>query len=259
MTFLHEFRPFAINHMTPSFDSPTGFVGLRIGKETSRPVTDYGMRYDGQYWHYIDKWLWALQRAGRGEEAIAIAQTCFPYFFDSGGNGMRWELSVDATPAPGLERVYGSNSDTLSALIVFKLLQGDDGSIMKKEIGMLQDALHGYKFRMTDDPLGFGLDLMFDQFIHGHPMQSALKPLSSRALHASHMSLPFRLYGAMIGARIAGWESAKVSALEEQAVAYEARVASREDHSSINRVMLAMCLLCPGALGRRKNDPMVKI
>jgi hypothetical protein len=130
---------------------------------------------------------------------------------------------------------------------------------MKKEIGMLQDALHGYKFRMTDDPLGFGLDLMFDQFIHGHPMQSALKPLSSRALHASHMSLPFRLYGAMIGARIAGWESAKVSALEEQAVAYEARVASREDHSSINRVMLAMCLLCPGALGRRKNDPMVKI
>jgi hypothetical protein len=49
---------------------------------------------------------------------------------------------------------------------------------------MLQDALHGYKFRMTDDPLGFGLDLMFDQFIHGHPMQSALKPLSSRALHA---------------------------------------------------------------------------
>ena len=69
--------------MTPSFDSPTGFVGLRIGKETSRPVTDYGMRYDGQHWHYIDKWLWALQRAGRGEEAIAIAQTCFPYFFDS--------------------------------------------------------------------------------------------------------------------------------------------------------------------------------
>ena len=32
---------------------------------------------------------------------------------------MRWKLSVDATPAPGLERVYGSNSDTLSALIVF--------------------------------------------------------------------------------------------------------------------------------------------
>ena len=124
-----------------------------------------------------------------------------------------------------------------------------------------QDALCAWLqiSRLTDDPLGFGLDLMFDQFIHGSPMQSALKPLSSRALHASHMSLPFRLYGAMIGARIAGWESAKVSALEEQAVAYEARVAGREEHSSINRVMLAMCLLCPGALGRRTNDPMVKI
>jgi hypothetical protein len=245
--------------MKPSSDSPTGFVGLRIGKEISRPVTDYGMRYDGQYWHYIDKWLWALQRAGHDEEAIAIARTCFPHFFDSRGKGMRWKLSVDATPAPGLEHVYGSNSDTLSALIVFCILQGDDGAILKEEIGMLQNALGGYKFRVTDDPLGFGLDLMWDQFLHGSPMQSALKPLASRALDPSHMSLPFRLYGAMIGARIAGWENQKVDALEEQALAYEARVAGHEKHSSINRVMLAMCLLCPGTLGRRTNDPMVKI
>lgn len=65
-------------------------------QEETRKVTDYGMHYDGQYWHYIDKWLFALARTNHIEDGIRIAKSCFPYFFSSGryGGGIRWKLSV---------------------------------------------------------------------------------------------------------------------------------------------------------------------
>ena len=67
-----------------------------VMQEETRKVTDYGMHYDGQYWHYIDKWLFALARTNHIEDGIRIAKSCFPYFFSSGkyGGGIRWKLSV---------------------------------------------------------------------------------------------------------------------------------------------------------------------
>ncbi len=35
--------------------TPHGYVGLRIGKERARRVSDAGMSYDGMYAHYLDK------------------------------------------------------------------------------------------------------------------------------------------------------------------------------------------------------------
>jgi hypothetical protein len=251
-------------------ESPTGFVGLRIGKVQSRQVTDYGMQYDGQYWHYVDKWLLALARAGHASEGIAIAKSCFPYFFDKGqqGNGwdggIRWKLSVDATAPASLQRAHASD-DTLVALIVYSILEKerkpDDASLVD-EIGMLRNALQFYRPRVTDDPLGWGLEAMFDQFLQGHPRQQALASLQARALHPSHLSLPFRLYGAMIGARLVGDKvtpSKAVDELIELSLKHEECVQGYEEHSTINRVMLAMCLLCPGALGRRPNDPLLHL
>ena len=78
--------------------SPTGYVGLRIGKVETKKVTDYGMEYDGQYFHYIDKWLLALARTNHVEEGIRISKSIFPYFFSdsrySEVGGIRWKLSV---------------------------------------------------------------------------------------------------------------------------------------------------------------------
>lgn len=260
------------DHMTKDASSPTGYVGLRIGKVDSRRVTDYGMSYDGQYWHYVDKWLLALARSGHVSEGIQIAKSCFPYFFDDGGDGtgwgggIRWKLSVDASAPPSLQRARASD-DTLVALIVFSILEAhrvpSDASL-KDEINQLNVALQGYRPRVTDDPLGWGLEAMYDQYIKGHPRQAALKEHQPYALHSSHLSLPFRLYGAMIGARIAGESVAsqqKVDQLVSLSLRHEARAAASgmEEHSSINRVMLAMCLLCPGALGIQPSDPLVTI
>ena len=247
----------AENAMHKDPRSPTGYMGLRIGKVNSRRVTDAGMEFDGQYWHYVDKWLFALERAGRSDDAIKIAKSCFPYFFDSSrGGGIRWKLSVDGTPPSGLEHAY-ANQDTLSALVVFSVL-GKHNKDLAEEISMLRNALDGYRPRVTTDPLGWGLEAFYNQFLQDHPMSDALESLQARALDPSHLSLPFRLYGAMIGARIAGIATQKVDSLEQMSLAHEARVAGREEHSCINRVMLAMCLLSPGALCRRHDDPLVK-
>lgn len=260
------------DRMTKDDASPTGHVGLRIGKLYSRKVTDYGMTFDGQYWHYVDKWLLALARSGHVSEGIQIAKSCFPYFFDACADGtgwaggIRWKLNVDASAPPSLERARASD-DTLVALIVFSILQAhrapSDASL-EEEIKLLKVALQGYRPRVTDDPLGWGLEAMYDQFLKGRPRQPALKSLQSSALHPSHLSLPFRLYGAMIGARIAGETVApqhKVDELVELSLQHEARAAASgsEEHSSINRVMLAMCMLCPGALGKQPNDPVISI
>jgi hypothetical protein len=252
--------------MRPDPQSPTGYVGLRIGKVQSRKTTDYGMSYDGQYWHYIDKWLFALARAGRIQEGIAIAKSCFPFFFDSAhGGGIRWKLSVDATPAPGQENAYVGD-DTLMALIVFELLQAnrqasqdDPDASLSKEIRLLQNAVAGYRPRVTDDPLGWGLENIFDQFLEGNPRRQALAQLQSSALHPSHLSLPFRLYGAMIGSKVSGIGNHRLDDLIQRSLQYEEQVAGNEEHSTINRVMLAMCLLSPGVLGRRDTDPLIQL
>lgn len=265
---------------TTGFSSPTGLVGLRIGKVDTKLVTDYGMRYDGQYWHYIDKWLLALTRLGRIEDGVRIAKTVFPYFFFDGsighdGGGIRWKLSVDATPPPELRQTQ-ANEDTLSALIVYSILENarcrtietSNGASavtsLEPEIQKLRQALQFYKPRVTDDPLGWGLEAFYDQFLRGHPRQQALSSLSMQALHPSHLSLPFRLYGAIIGARLAGPALASpdiVDRLVELSLQHQAQALAggHEEHSSINRVMLAMCLLCPGALARKRDDPVLNV
>lgn len=244
---------------------PTGYIGLRIGKAETRKVTDYGMRYDGQYWHYVDKWLLALARAGRIREGISIAKSVFPYFFDAGprgdgrNGGIRWKLSVDSTSPPELQRAYASD-DALVALIVFSILENEpastpsssksdedtaSGSIpsLAGEIQLLRNALESYKPRVTDDPLGWGLEAIYDQFLEGRPRQRALHSLHGSALHPSHLSLPFRMYGAMIGARVASSGGAMlapsddVDRLVEMSLEREAKAmaSGREEHSSINR------------------------
>eukprot|EP00429_Kryptoperidinium_foliaceum_P076970 CAMPEP_0176227788 /NCGR_PEP_ID=MMETSP0121_2-20121125/22941_1 /TAXON_ID=160619 /ORGANISM="Kryptoperidinium foliaceum, Strain CCMP 1326" /LENGTH=253 /DNA_ID=CAMNT_0017567065 /DNA_START=14 /DNA_END=774 /DNA_ORIENTATION=- len=247
--------------------SPTGYVGLRIGKVAARRVTDPGMTYDGQYWHYIDKWLLALARAGRAGEAARIAKSCFPHFFDAVGGGVRWKLSADATAPPGLLRAIPSE-DALSALVVLSLLEAHreaEAPSLADEVAQLRACLAEFRPRVTDDALGWGLEAIFDTYIEGRPRRRALAALAPRVLRASRLpSLPFRLYGAMIGARVAGEEVAQASVVDglvEAALAHEAQAeeAGYEEHSSINRVMLAMCILAPGALGRQVGDPTVRM
>ena len=256
--------------MQPDASSPSGYVGLRIGKVHSRVVTDAGMSYDGQYWHYIDKWLLALIRLGRPQEAARVAKCVFGHFYDATGGGMRWKLSVDAT-APGPLQYQPPGDDTLTALIVFSLIEHHLRQeqcakySLQNEIDKLRQSLVGYKGRVTSDPLGWGLAAMYDQWLE-RKRTTELQLYAKDALSTFHMSLPFRLYGALLGAKLCPKAvdeiAQELGPLVEMAVRYEEShifQGTHEEHSSINRVMLATVLLTPGALGRMSGEPSLSL
>ena len=177
---------------------------------------------------------------------------------------------IDATPPPSLQNVQGPNDDTLNALIVFSMLEEQNKSTelnLKDEIATLQSSLTNYRPRVTNDPLGWGLEAISDQFVMGNPRKLQLQRLAGEALDTRHLSLPFRLYGALIGALVAE-DVKQTREILDVSIKYELEEMSKEssnlksyeeEHRSINRVMLAMALLSPGVLGRRASDPMVQL
>lgn len=240
------------------------------------------MTFDGQYFHYIDKWLFALARTNHIEDGLRIAKSIFPYFFQEnrrGSGGITWKLSVNARPPRALPPTFGPNDDTLNALIVFSLLESqrrrNDQCMpnlgLSDEIEKLQDSLRSYRPRVTDDPLGWGLEAIFDQFVHGHPRTKQLRNLASAALDPSHISLPFRLYGALIGATVSNEvlvSPEELERLRRVCIRHQFRQLEKartsngryhEDHAAINRVMLAVALLGPGTLRRTEDDPLVQL
>ena len=181
---------------------------------------------------------------------------------------------TDATPAPSLQNVHEPNDDTLNALIVFSMLEEQNKSTelsLKEEISTLQSSLQNYRPRVTNDSLGWGLEAISDQFIVTIPRMQQLQRLAGDALDTRNLSLPFRLYGALIGALVAedvGVSTKHTQEVLDVAVNYEFEEMSKEsstlesyeeEHRSINRVMLAMALLSPGVLRRRASDPMVQL
>lgn len=75
--------------------------GLRIGKEHEEEHPDG----DGQYFHYLTKWMFALNRMSLATsnpafnaQAVELAQAVFPHFVtkrDSDRPRMYWKISID--------------------------------------------------------------------------------------------------------------------------------------------------------------------
>eukprot|EP00732_Lithocolla_globosa_P002601 Lithocolla_globosa_v1_NODE_1756_length_2360_cov_297.175271.p1 type:complete len:264 gc:universal NODE_1756_length_2360_cov_297.175271:1530-739(-) len=257
--------------------SPTGYAGLRIGKLEARLHSDLGMSYDGQYWHYIDKWLFALLRLGEQEsyqnrlkEAAEWAKVLFPQFFDHQNGGIRWKLNVDSTPIGLQGTIAFPNDDTLNALIIFTLIEKKRKDLLisyplleipslAKEISCLQASLIGYSPRITKDPLGWGLELWMDQWIRPSRSQQ-LKDLSPLVLSPVHISMPFRLYGALFGARVAHLD---VEQLLELGLNHQSRMMNEkrhEEHHGINVVMLASAILAPRLpFLRGEKEPIIEL
>ena len=151
--------------------------GLRIGKQThERGIHEfYNERFewdrDGQYFHYLTKWMHALNRVSRvtGDPkytgwAMELAHTAharFTYLPPEGGRRrMYWKMSIDLTrplvPAMG-------QHDPLDGLVTFSELQltasKDFPQLarldLSHEIAGLADMCRGMSWA-TDDPLGTG-------------------------------------------------------------------------------------------------------
>jgi hypothetical protein len=156
--------------------------GLRIGKELNerRPGEpfDEGLEWerDGQYYHYLTKWMHALNRVSRvtGEAAyniwaLELARTAHARFTVAPLPGdrkrMAWKMSIDLSrplvPSMG-------QHDPLDGLVTFSQLQatarqafaGTVAPRLDAEILDLAGICNGRSLA-TDDPLGLG-GLLFD-------------------------------------------------------------------------------------------------
>jgi hypothetical protein len=158
--------------------------GLRIGKGMNerKPEEAFDDRLewdrDGQYYHYLTKWMHALSRVGRvtGEKAytcwaIELAKTAHARFtyqpYPSSRKRMYWKMSIDLSrplvPSMG-------QHDPLDGLITLSELQaalrGEPrqaaGLDLDPEIADLAAMCEGMDWT-TDDPLGLG-GLLSDAF-----------------------------------------------------------------------------------------------
>jgi hypothetical protein len=151
--------------------------GLRIGKEMNERRPDEPLDKclewdrDGQYFHYLTKWMHALNRLSRimketayHDWAMELAKTAharFTYFPDFGRRKrMYWKMSIDLSyplvPSMG-------QHDPLDGYLTFCQIQAtterffnkSTGVDLKVEIAELADMCQGQSW-VTDDPLGIG-------------------------------------------------------------------------------------------------------
>jgi len=150
--------------------------GLRIGKSLNErgpgEPSDERLEWDqdGQYYHYLTKWMHALNRVSRvtGDPvyagwAVELAQTAhaaFTYAPSPGGpKRMHWKMSIDLTrplvPSMG-------QHDPLDGYLTCSELQASAGGLelpphldLRAEIAELAAICRGRDWS-TDDPLGLG-------------------------------------------------------------------------------------------------------
>jgi len=221
--------------------------GLRIGKPMKErgPGEPFDERLewerDGQYFHYLTKWMHALGRVARvtGEsvynawamELARAAHARFVYSASSGRRRMAWKMSIDLSRP--LVSSMGQH-DPLDGLVTFRQLQQAaeldfEGSCpdLSAEIEEMEEMCRGMNWE-TDDLLGIG-GLLFDAgrtaqwMLRGGSDDAGLlenileaslagleagAPLQSLALPAAYR-LAFREVGLAIGlkgvARMSGW------------------------------------------------------
>jgi len=150
---------------------------LRIGKKMNerKPADIFDERLewdrDGQYYHYLTKWMHALNRTSRvtgdatyNRWAMELAKTAharFIYVPASGGpKRMYWKMSIDLS-YPLVESM--GHHDPLDGFITYNQLQATAAEWSERstwpdlsaEIADMADICEG-KSWVTDDPLGIG-------------------------------------------------------------------------------------------------------
>jgi hypothetical protein len=157
--------------------------GLRIGKRLNErkpgEAFDEHLEWerDGQYYHYLTKWMHALNCVGRvtGDAAYIIwamelaktAHARFTYLSSSGDRKrMYWKMSIDLS-YPLVESM--GHLDPLDGFVTYNQLKAaakEFGKLkfpdLEKEISDMTDICEGMNWT-TDDPLGIG-DLLLNVF-----------------------------------------------------------------------------------------------
>jgi hypothetical protein len=267
--------------------------GLRIGKPLPerRPDEPYDAQkewdQDGQYYHYLTKWMHALHQMGRATGtadyarwANELAVAAFQGFkTDSTPTRLYWKTSIDLSrplvPSSGLH-------DPLDGLVTaLALQQASPDPRVDEVIAALTGMCRDHTWH-TDDPLGLG-GLLFDACRLAQLQErvtDAYRWLADAVIHAAAQGLQtflrsptlrlpaahrlaFRELGLSIGLRgVALLDSAQAETRTFAGIAlpladhierfwstpaHQTQPTWRE-HEDINNVMLATSLLSPAML-----------
>ena len=214
--------------------------GIRIGEEPDR---------DGQYFHYLAMWLYALAVFGRYEPAyrdkgIALARAIHGPFVVP-GRGVIWKMKEDLSgPYPG----YGFGAlDAFDGYVSYRLL---DEEALAQEIAEMRDLIEAsYRHLAITQDLGIGMMLWMSHFFADEPwarVQRArgLGTLDSmwqeegyfaREPYLPQMRFAFTNYGVSVGLQAAGAMPDRVARLNAYFEAY--RSGDEYDRAAITHVM----------------------
>ena len=232
--------------------------GLRIGEEPDR---------DGQYYHYLAMWLFALQRLGEiepayRERAVAIARDIHPRFVLP-GRGVIWKMLEDLSgPYPG----FGLGGlDPFDGYVAYRLLGrgelGRETAELEELVLAMTPTLH-----VTQD-LGLGMLLWLSHFFPDEEWARTARERSLATLdtmwidppgyfcrepYARQVRFAFTNYGVSVGLQAVGAWPERVVRLNEFFETY--RSGDEYDRNAITHVM-ACCSLFPGKMLRRDREP----
>ena len=229
--------------------------GLRIGEAPDR---------DGQYFHYLAMWLFALARLGEHrpeyrDRGVALARDIHSAFVVPDA-GVIWKMKEDlSAPYPG----YGFGAlDAFDGYVSYRLL---DEAELAPEIDDMRALIETqYRDLDVDQDLGLGMMLWLAHFF---PAEEWARVQTARALaaldrlwvdppgffgrasYAPHVRIAFANYGVSIGLQAAGQWPDRVNALNAYFERY--RSGDEYDREAITHVMACSSHL-PGVLiGRR--------
>jgi hypothetical protein len=228
--------------------------GYRIGEAPDR---------DGQYFHYLAMWLFALARLGEHDGAyrdkgIAVAKAIHRPFVRP-GLGVIWKMKEDlSAPYPG----YGLGAmDAFDGYVSYRLLGEAE---LAAEIAEMKALIeHRYPALDVDQDLGLGMMLWLAHFFPDEPWAQAHHSRSlaalddlwidppgyfGRASYAHQVRIAFANYGVSIG--LQAWDNwpERVDALNAYFDRY--RSGDQYDREAITHVM-ACSSHFPGALLKR--------
>jgi hypothetical protein len=215
--------------------------GIRIGEAPDR---------DGQYFHYLAMWLYALGRLGRiksvyRDRALDLVSQIHPRFVIP-GTGVLWKMTEDlSAPYPG----YGLGGlDHFHGYVVYRTL---DAKVLASEIADLQDLVErSYRSMVVDQDLGIGMMLLFTHFFPDEPWavlqrQRCLDTLQAmwvdppgyfcRHPGLRHVKFAFTNYGVSLGLQAVGAQADQVRQLHDFFRTYQS--GDEYDTEAITHVM----------------------
>lgn len=237
--------------------------GYRIGEEPDR---------DGQYFHYLSMWMFALWRFGQIEgryqqRALELVRQVHEPFVVP-GVGVHWKMLEDlSAPYPG----YGLGAlDAFDGYVAYSLINASaEDEPLAEEISDMRDLIERqYRRLEIDQDLGLGMMLWMCGWFPEEPWARRQRERSLATLErmwhpvpgdggpggyfARHPHLPqtrfaFTNYGVSIGLQCVGEWPQRVEALHRYFETY--RSGDEYDVNAITHVM-GCCARLPGLLLR---------